>query len=194
MREKLNSNPLYQAALVGVLLLVAGIFAMSSMGGSSEEEEGSSATGEAATTVTATVSGEAPEGQLTALPAPGSGVGAPPPTPSDVVSAFDANETVALLFVRDGGIDDDMVAADVRRLSPMSKVATFVVPASRISHYAAIAQGVELDRVPALVVLRPKLLSPNPAATISYGYQSPASVEQAIIDARYKGRTVPYHP
>ena len=34
----------------------------------------------------------------------------------------------------------------------------FVVPADRIARYATIAQGVDVDRVPALVVIRPKRL------------------------------------
>jgi hypothetical protein len=77
----------------------------------------------------------------------------------------------------------------------MAGVASFVVPADRIAHYATIAQGVDLNRVPALVVFRPKHLAGGvPAASVDYGYQSPESVEQAILDAGYKGRTIPYHP
>jgi hypothetical protein len=191
MREKLNSNPLAQVAMVGVLLVLAGVFVMSKMGGGSEEEEGAAI---ASSSVTAT---EAPavEGPLAKLPAPGSGVGAPPPLPSSVTAAFAANDTVVLLFVRNGGIDDRMVAADVRRLSSLPRVAPFVVPASQVAHYAAIAQGVGLSRVPALVVLKPKHLDHGiPTASVHYGVQSPESVEQAIIDAGYKGRTIPYHP
>jgi hypothetical protein len=193
MREKLNSNPLAQLAVVGVLLVLAGVFVMSSMGGGSkgggtEAEAGGSATA-------AAPAPPASEGDLAKLPAPGSGVGAPPPTPRSVTAAFASNDTVVLLFVGDGGIDDRMVAADVRRLSSFPQVAAFVVPAHRIAHYAGIAQGVDLNRVPALVVLRPKHLDRRTAvASVHYGYQSPQSVEQAIIDAGYKGRTVPYHP
>ena len=77
----------------------------------------------------------------------------------------------------------------------MSRVATFVVPASRIARYAAIAQGADVNRVPALVVVSPKRVDAAiPKASVSYGYQSPESVEQAVIDAGYKGRTLPYHP
>jgi hypothetical protein len=189
MREKLNSNPLAQAGLVGVLLLFAAVFAMSSMGGSKEEESGSSPpAGPVAMAATA-------EGSPTSLPAVGSGVGAPPPPPRPVISSFTANDTVVLLFVRSGGIDDRMVAAALSRLHSLARVATFVVPASQIARYAAIAQGVDVNRVPALVVLRPKRLDNGVAtASVHYGFQSPASVEQAVIDAGYKGGTVPYHP
>jgi hypothetical protein len=189
MREKLNSNPMAQAGLIGVLLLLAGVFAMTSMGGSKEEEgaEGSP-TGSVAVAATA-------EGSPTSLPAVGSGIGAPPPLPRSITSSFAADDTVVLLFVRSGGIDDSMVAAAVGRLHSLAGVATFVVPATHIARYAAIAQGVDVNRVPALVVLRPKRLDgATPTASVHYGYQSPESVEQAVIDAGYKGRTVPYHP
>lgn len=190
MREKLNSNPLAQAGLVGVLLLLAAVFAMSSMGGSKEEEESGSAPSAGPVAMAATA-----EGSPTSLPAVGSGVGAPPPPPRPVISSFAANDTVVLLFVRSGGIDDQMVAAALRRLHSLAQVATFVVPASQIARYAAIAQGVDVNRVPALVVLRPKRLDNGVAtASVHYGFQSPASVEQAVIDAGYKGGTVPYHP
>ena len=33
-----------------------------------------------------------------------------------------------------------------------------------------------------------------PTASVQYGYQSPQSVEQAVIDAGYKGPTLNYHP
>jgi hypothetical protein len=191
MRDKLNSNPLAQLAVVGVLLLLVAVFMMSSGGGGSEgsEEAGAPATG--SELATAAVSGGAPA----PLPPAGSGVGSTPPLPHAVVASFAGNETVVLLFIRDGGIDDAMVAADVRRLSSLPGVSSFVVPAKRVADYAAIAQGVDLNRVPALVVVRPKHLDNGFApASVQYGYQSPESVEQAVIDAGYKGHTVPYHP
>jgi hypothetical protein len=188
MREKLNSNPLAQAGLVGALLLVAAVFVMSSKGGAAEESAPAPSSAEVAPA-------EAPEGGLTALPAPGSGPGSPPAIPSRLTAAFKQNDTVVVLFVHSGGIDDRMVAADLRALSSMPGVADFVVPADRIARYATIAQGVDLNRVPALVVFRPQHLDHGvPAASVDYGYQSPESIEQAILDAGYKGRTVPYHP
>jgi hypothetical protein len=49
--------------------------------------------------------------------------------------------------------------------------------------------------VPALVVLRPKALSHGtPTASVSFGYRDGASVVQAVVDARYKGKTLAYHP
>lgn len=192
MREKLNENPMAQVALIGVLLVVAAIFLLGK-GGGSEEEEGEST---AATAAVAAVETELEAGsEPLSLPAPGSGPGALPPPPRAVVSAFDAGETVVLLFVRNGGIDDRLVAGAVRRLEAMDGVTTFVVPSRQLAHYVSIAQGVDLNRVPALVVIRPKSLSKGyDAASVHYGFQSAESIVQAVVDARYRGGTLAYHP
>jgi hypothetical protein len=205
MREKLNSNPLAQAALVGVLLLGVGFFLLSSMGGESEEAETTTSsatvsTPEGSASVTATVTtplGEpaAPAAPSSIPPLPPDAAAAAPPLPHAVTAAFHANRTVVLLFVSKGGIDDGMVAGASSALTAMPGVSSFVVPADRIARYAAIAQGVAVDRVPALVVMRPKRLDRGiPTASVLYGFQSPQSVVQAVIDAGYKGRTVDYHP
>jgi hypothetical protein len=192
MREKLNENPLAQAAVVGVLLLAAAVFLMGGMGGGKESEEEGGAEGAGSPVTVAAVGGG---GSPTQLPPVGTGVGAPPPLPGAVTSAYEAGDTVVLLFVRDGGIDDKHVADAVDSLSSMPRVVTFVVPASKISRYAAIAQGADVSRVPALVVLSPKSVDASvPQASVHYGYQSFESVEQAVVDAGYKGKTLPYHP
>ena len=101
-----------------------------------------------------------------------------------------------LLVVRRGGIDDDAVKASVERMSGLPDTAVFVTNAGHVSRYSRIASGVDLDRVPALIVLRPqKLTHGTPTATVSYGFRGPESVAQAIADALYKGPTdVPYYP
>lgn len=194
MREKLNENPMAQIALVGVLLLVAAVFLLGKAGGGSEkEEEGGSAAADAAV---AAVASELEAGQQPLrLPAPGSGPGAPLAPPRAVTDAFDAGETVAILFVRDGGIDDRLVTETVHPLDSIGGVATFVVPAHQLVRYVWIAQGVDLSRVPALVVIRPKRLNNGyDPASVHYGFQSPQSIVQAVVDARYHGGTLPYHP
>ena len=205
MREKLNSNPIAQVALVGVLLVLAGFFLLSKMGGGEEkpEEAATSSTATLATpegTASVTASLTTPTEGVAAAPAsvpalPPSDVTAVPQPPHAVTAAFAANRMVVLLFVRNGGIDDEMVHAAVDRLSSMPQVSAFVVPADHIARYATIAQGVAVDRVPALVVLRPKRLDHGVAtASVHYGFQSPQSVVQAVVDAGYKGRTLDYHP
>jgi len=187
MREKLNSNPLYQAAVVGILLLSAAFFLVTTMGRGGEEEEGASSP-ETLAIVNA-------ESTATAPPAPGALASVSPPPPAEVTDAFAAGNIVVLLFVRDGGIDDRMVEADVQRLSGFEGVSTFVIPVKQIARYASIAQGVDVERVPALVVIRPKRVDANvPSASVQYGYQSPASVTQAVKDAGYEGPTLNYHP
>jgi hypothetical protein len=195
MREKLNSNPIAQAAVLGVLLLATGFFVLSTMGGGSEER--SAATGatspegelSAETIVNSVVAGSAE------APPPGALAATAPPLPHEVTAAFEANRIVVLLFVRHGGIDDRMVAGALAGIRNLQDVATFVVPVDRIGRYAAIAQGVDVNRVPALVVLRPKRLDHGvPSASVTYGFQTSQSVAQAVIDAGYKGRILDYHP
>lgn len=192
MRDKLNSNPIAQAAVLGVLLLATGFFLLSKMGGGSEEEGAATPSAES---IVATVAATEGSGATAVPPPPGALADAAPPPPPAVTAAFAANRTVVLLFVRDGGIDDRLVVGATHSLGALPGVSTFVVPAKRIARYAAIAQGVDVNRVPALVVLRPKRLDHGvPTASVTYGFQSPQSVVQAVVDAGYKGRTLGYHP
>lgn len=191
MREKLNENPLAQVALLGVLAVV-GIFLLTTMSGGGESE--SSSEGEAEVSVTTSAPAITPAGETPATGTPAAPPAAPPP-PKAVTAAFDSGETVVLLIVREGGIDDRMVRADSAALAAVPDVALFVVPAREIARYAAITEGVGVNRVPALVVVRPKALSHGlPTASVSYGYQGAQSVVQQVKDARYKGRTLSYHP
>lgn len=210
MREQLNSNPLVQLAVVGVLIVGVAVFLMSSGGGSKEEASGGTeatvaVAGTGATgTATGATPGEAVEGAVeaateaagaaattSAIPAAADA----PPLPRPVLDAWQANKTVVLLVVRDGGIDDRLVKSASAGLTALPDVSTFVVPAAKISRYAAITEGVGVERVPALVVVTPKHLDKTvPTASVSYGFQSPQSVVQAVIDAGYKGKTLAYHP
>lgn len=200
MREALNSNPLVQLGVVGVLLVVVAVFLMSSGGGGEEESSGggeapTETSAVAATSVEATseAAGSETLGAALAGAAP-TGIAAPP-LPKPVLRAWKANETLVLLFVHDGGIDDKRVKVATEGLAGFRDAKVFIVPAKRIAHYAAISEGVGVDRVPALVVVTPKHLDKSiPTASVSYGFQSPQSVAQAVIDAGYKGRTLDYHP
>jgi hypothetical protein len=191
MREKLNENPIAQAALVGVLLLLAVVFLLGKGGGGEEEgvEEA------AAPAPTAIAAAEVEATGTPELPPPGSGPAAPPAPPASVISAYEAGDTVVILFVRQGGIDDDLVKRAAARVDSVADVATFVVPSNRLARYVSIAQGVDLDRLPALVVIRPRQFDRGfAAASVQYGFQSPQSIAQAVVDARYHGGTLPYHP
>jgi hypothetical protein len=196
MREKLNENPLAQVAVIGVLLLVTGIFLMSSMGGGSGGEEAESGEASSASVSSEEGAGEAPAGLPAALEMVSrASAGNARPLPHPVIAAWDDDKTVVLLFVHDGDIDDKLVKAATARLAALPEAATFTVPANKISRYAAITEGVGVNRVPALVVVRPKRLHQTiPTASVSYGFQSGQSIVQAVIDAGYKGPTLDYHP
>jgi hypothetical protein len=195
MREKLNDNPMMQVVVIGVLLLATGVFFMSSMGGGEGGEEAESSTA-SSTSTSAESAAEAPAGLSAALAMVSkASAGSAPPLPHPVLAAWNADKTVVLLFVHDGGIDDRLVKAATARLASLPEAATFIVSASQISRYAAITEGVGVNRVPALVVVRPKRLHQTiPTASVSYGFQSGQSVVQAVIDAGYKGPTLDYHP
>ena len=210
MREKLNENPKAQVGLVVVLILAAAFMFMKSSGGGEEEESapteatvavaGTSAVG----TASAATPGEAVEGAVEsavetageagAVSAAPASVPAPPPPPP-VTAAYDAGRTVVLLIVHDGGIDDALVEQASAQLESRSDVALFTVPAAQIARYAAITVGLEVNRVPALVVMRPKRLSNGtPQASVDYGFQTADGIEQAVQDAAYDGRELTYHP
>lgn len=195
MREKLNENPLMQAAVVGVLLLLAGVFLMTSMGGG-EEAEAEAETSPSLESPSAEGAAE-PTASLSAALAMVNQASASSarPVPKPVLAAWNADKTVVLLFVHDGGIDDKLVASATKQLAVLPEAAVFIVPADQISRYAAISEGVGVNRVPALVVVRPKRLHQTiPSASVNYGFQSGESIVQAVIDAGYKGPTLSYHP
>jgi hypothetical protein len=212
VREKLNENPKAQVALVAVLVVLGALLFMSKSGGGEEEAAemgvgateatvsvaGTSATG----TATGATPGEAVEAAAetaiatageTAVAVPSSIPSPPPPRP--VATAYDSGKTVVLLIVHDGGIDDHLVKQSSASLASRSNVALFTVPAKQIARYAAITVGLDVNRVPALVVMRPKRLSRGtPQASVDYGFQTAQGVVQAVRDAAYDGRELSYYP
>jgi hypothetical protein len=205
MREQLNDNPMVQIAVIGVLLVAGGIFLMTMMGGGGED----ASEGEAGVVVEGSVTpgATAPsepleEGSVESLeaeapPSASATLAAVPPIapPAQVVDAWASGATVVLLFVREGGIDDRLIRGASTGLSSLPEVVSFVVPAKEIARYTAVTGGVGVERVPALVVLTPKRVDEStPTASVHYGYQSPASVVQAVRDAGYEGPTLDYHP
>jgi len=200
MREKLNSNPAIQIALLALLAIGAG-FLLLGGGGGGEEEESAAAPVEASATEAAAPEAGLSEAATTgsaasiaSVPAAASAIPTPP-LPAPVLRAYKSSKTVVLLVVRGGGVDDRFVAQSVHDLARLGNVAVFVTRAKHIARYAAITLGVDVDRVPALIVLRPRQLSHGALqATVSYGYQSSQSVIQAVRDVSYKGPEPAYHP
>ena len=95
--------------------------------------------------------------------------------PKPVVTAWKRGDTVVLLVVRQGGIDDRLVRNSVRSLSSdrgSGGVSVFVTRANHVARYSRITQGVGVSQAPALVVVRPKRVSGSvPEAQVDYGFR-----------------------
>jgi hypothetical protein len=219
MRESINSNPVVQAAFVGVLLLACLFLLYTrviSAGSSGDAASSEPATPPAATTESAAPTATAPAapgatapetaaptGPETAAPTAPPADGAVSPggleagkgMPKPVVDAYEDDKAVVLLVVRQAGIDDKRVENSVQVVEADPDVTVFVTGAKKIARYSQIANGVGVSRVPALIVMKPRSVSDGvPTASVSYGFRSPASVAQAVEDSLYDGRDVPYYP
>jgi hypothetical protein len=212
MREQLNSNPMVQIAVVGVLIVIVGLFLMMNMSKKSSDTESAApaATGAApaagTTTPVQVPAGAAPDASAvagaTGTPSTATGTVTPealipgPGLPRPVVDAWKSGDAIALLIVRSHGIDDRLVRGSVEGLSSDSRVAVFVARAEHVARYSRITQGVGVDRAPALVVVRPRKESGSvPQAFVSYGFRDSESVVQAVHNALYSGRdNLPYYP
>jgi hypothetical protein len=189
VREKLNESKAAQVGLVAVLVVVvAALFLSKSGGGESESETEVPVAGSEIAISTAPVEATG-MGQLpTSVPT------APGP-PRRFTAAYDSGDTVALLVIHDGGIDDAYTTRALKAVARIEGVSAFVVPAKKISRYASVTVGLDVNQLPALIVLRPKRLSGGvPQATVAYGYQTPESIYVSVLDASYKGPEVTYHP
>jgi hypothetical protein len=213
MRKALNDNPVVQIGALAALALLVGFLLLTRMSHkSSETSSTTTPTASSSASVAPTTSSDssaaapstAPSEATAPTPAPSTQSGAAtgnfvagPGLPAPVVNAYKDNRVVVLLVVRRNGIDDDAVRRAVQGLAGSGPVALFVTNAGHIARYSRIATGVNVDRVPALIVLRPRKLNhgATPQASVSYGFRSASSVVQAIRDAVYKGPTnEPYYP
>jgi hypothetical protein len=190
-----------QIGLIAVLALIVGFLLLSRVMNRNAGQETAPSTDVAATTpapvTDAAQAAPDPSPPPHAAAASGQGFVAGPGLPSSVVDAYDSGKTVVLLVVRSKGIDDRALKLVSTALAARSEAQLFVLPARNISRYSRIASGVDVDRVPALVVISPKRLAHGglPAAAVSYGFRGPKSVVQAVKDAEYKGKTnLPYYP
>ena len=119
-----------------------------------------------------------------------------PGLPAPVVKAYADDKTVVLLVLRRRGIDDDRLRRDVERLRGRSDLALFVTNAGHIARYSRITQGVDVNRVPALIVLRPRQLTQGTptatSATASGGRR--ASTRRSATPSTRARRNLPYYP
>jgi hypothetical protein len=214
VRKAINENPVVQAALLGGLGILVAFMLLTRMGGGSS---GSSATTPTTPTATTSAGSTTPSTAsttpATVTPASPSTAGTVPPStpasgtpsgklvagpglPKPVANAYADGKAIVLLVFKHSGIDDAELRNEVERLKGDPSLAVFVIHATQIGRFSRIAEGVSVDRVPALIVVKPKSLSHGtPTASVSYGFRSADSVHQAIRDALYKGRTnLPYYP
>ena len=215
MRKAINENPMAQIAVIGLLVLVVGFLLLTRVmksGESAETATTADTTAVPAGTPAPTTAPDAaavpaaPAGDATTAPVtpessapPAGGTSeftAGPGLPGPLVDAYDRGDTVALYVTRYEGVDDRAVTHNVRRLQSVNDVALFETNAKDIADYSRIAAGVNVDRTPALVVLTPREVNGpgQPVATVSYGFRGFDSVAQAVRDAGYDGKDLPYSP
>lgn len=198
MREKINENPMAQMAVVGLLILAVGFLFMTRIVNQGGAEEAPIETG--VTEVTVPASSPADPAASGAVGATATAGGVPliqdAPLPPALVSSYESGKTVVVLLVKESGIVDRKLEDAVRgQLQGVARTSLFVDTADNVAKYTQITQAVNLDRVPALIVLRPKSLSSGAsAASVSYGFRDPESIEQAVTDALFNGRIVGYSP
>ena len=209
MRKTLNENPVVQVVMLGILgIVVAFLFMTRVMGGQDEPAPDATATTPTPTTAAATPSAS-PEATTAPVTDPATATPAAPGTapantgfeagaglPESVVRAHDSGDVVALLVVNRKGTEDRRLESEIQALRGRSDTTVFVVAAKDVTEYSRIAEGVDLDRVPALVVVEPKgqVEGALPVASISYGFRGPESVEQAVRDVLYDGKQLSYAP
>ena len=197
MREALNKNPLVQIGFIAILGVGVVFLLMSNL-----KQEKKNPT-DLTTTPPAT-------GTVPATPAPADGAAPAAPAPTDtpatefvpgpglpgkVVTAYAKGDTVVILLSRKEGIDDDVMRSTVKTFDGKDGVTLFDALARDIADYSRVTQGVDVDRVPAMIVLSPRSVSGDvPTAAVSYGFRGPKSVEQAIADAGFEGEAIPYFP
>ena len=217
MRKALNDNPVAQIAVLGVLVVIVGFLLMTRVVHKSGDSDSAATstpprpppapadTTGAPTSPSPAVGDDSSKHRLrprwrrrpprppARRPAPQlGGFVAGPGLPAPVVKAYADDKAVVLFVFRHGGIDDSAVRASVERLRGRSDLAVFVTHAANIARYARITEGVDVNRVPALIVVRPRHLTHGtPTASVSYGFRGPDSVDQAIRNALYKGPSEP---
>jgi len=212
MRQLANENPLVRAALIGGLLLAFAFLLYSRLLSQNDESgargaepvtSGTAAEAESPPVTlpsTAAAPGPAaPEGAVPAVPPAAGGV--PPQAlvpgrglPAPVLKAYAEGKTVAVLVIKRRGIDDRKLRRAVAAIAQRGGAAVFIVRAKHIARYSRITLGVNVSRVPALVVVSPRKAGDAPRASVSYGFRGTQSAIQALRDALYEGRKVPYFP
>ncbi len=99
--------------------------------------------------------------------------------PAEVAKAVEARKVLVMLFWNPKAADDRMVRAELRKVDRYDgRVVVHVADVDRIARYAPIAQGVEVEQSPSIVVV-----DGDRRATLMTGYTDAGSIQQAVADA-----------
>ncbi len=182
MREKLNESKGAQIGLVLILAAVAAYMLLGKGGGESTESS------EAPVETTALTSESVPVGSAGGMGALPTSLPAAKPPPKAFRHAYKSGGPVVLLVVHNGGIDDRYTKEALNVVREVKPVKAFVVPAKHIARYAAVTVGLNINQMPAMIVMKARKLSKgSPQASVLYGYQTPESIYVALQGAAYKG-------
>lgn len=205
MRKTLNENPMVQMAVLAVVgvalvfMLFTTVLKKDPAPPAAPTDPAAAAAAPATGTDPAATAPVVPSTPITpstsGVPADAAGLLPSKGLPKDVLVAYAKNQAIALLVVDPKGLSDQQLKTFTEPLKSRKDVTLFVVDSKDIGDYYRITAGVSVDRVPALVVIRPrKLTADAPTATVSYGFRGPKSVDQAVDDALYDGKAVPSYP
>src|SRR4051794_36691780 len=141
MREQLNNNPVVQLTVIGVLVVIVGLFFMLNMKKKSDSPTTSTTAAASAGAVPGATTPDATGAAATAGAAAAPSLPIAPPTtgtvtpealvpgpglPKDLIDAWKGGDAVALLIVRGGGIDDRLVPPSLSPPSGGAGVSGFV--------------------------------------------------------------------
>lgn len=201
MRKKLNENRTVQMAVLGVLAVAVALIFMMNMGGGGGDSDSADTGAPPPTAPPTGAEGSTADTGTGAPPVAGSEVPAAteaplgPPLPKTVARSYRDGDTIALLVITKGGIEDRFVKSSLAALRTEGRVRTLVVDAAHVARYARLTQGVGVSRTPALVVVRPRWATVGaPVARVHYGYMGQESVRRAVRDAAFEGEPGSYTP
>jgi hypothetical protein len=191
VRQLVDQNPAARIALIGALAVAMMLVLYSQVLTSSKDETKSPAAG----ATKRAAENRAPARPATPSPsAPVAELQAGPGVPASIAAAYNGGKTVVVLVTQKNGIVDRTVEAGARRLRDRKSVAFFRVPVNKVSDYAGVTSGANIDRAPALIIVAPASGAEAPQAVVREGYLDSASMLQALYDAVSPGKAVPAYP
>jgi hypothetical protein len=186
VRQLVDQNPAARIGLIGVLALAMMVLLYSQVLSTGSHKS---------KTPSASPTQRAPKSQ-TSTPKPAAAVSLPPGpgVPAKVAASYNAGKVVVVLVTQKNGIVDRTVESGARRLRARKSVAFFRVPVDKVSDYAGLTSGANIDRAPSLIVLTPAKAGHAPQAIVKEGFMDSATMLQALYDAVRPGKPVPAYP